>query len=68
MSSVLTRSDSAYSRTMVAPGFGVESVRDMQLVACSQPGVSTEVASWCGLGSVTQGYTTDNSQWKTECT
>ncbi len=49
--------------------FGVAGARDVSLiVACSQPGLSTEVASWCGLGSMTHKVnTTDNSQWKPEC-
>ncbi len=44
------------------------SERHMQLVVCSQPGLSMEVASWCGLGSVTQAKHNWSYQWKPECT
>ncbi len=54
---------------MVALRLGVAGVRDMQLVACSQPALSTEVGSvmvWAGVGDTE--HTTDNSRWEPECT
>ena len=42
---------------MAAPRFDIAGVRHMQLVACSQLGLYTEVVSWCGLASVTQKKT-----------